>query len=111
MEYKREILYKDDKCELVLITWPPGSQSVPHDHGISQGYIYVVSGKVKQHIYDKTTKKKISVAYNYAGETFSEPQNIIHIMENGSETEEAITIHMYTPPVNMSQYPKDILIC
>lgn len=110
-EYKRKILYKNKNCELVLITWPPSSKSFPHDHGKSQGYIFVVQGSVRQHIYDKKTKKKRSILYNSKGETFLETKDIIHIMENVSNKKVAITLHLYTPPLHMNRYPKDMLIC
>ncbi len=101
--YKREVLYGDQFTEIVLIIWPPGSKTLPHDHGESQGQVLVLSGEVYEKRYGKNSKKKLGQRYYKTRETIDEGPGVIHIMGNNGP-EEASTLHVYQPPLKMNFY-------
>lgn len=103
--YKREVLKRTDEYEIVLITWPPSSKSPAHDHGNSHGWTKVLKGIVCEKSFDKDTKSFIAERLNFVGEEFSEEPDIIHIVSNLSDAEEAQTLHYYAPPLKMNFYP------
>ena len=102
--YKRKVLYANKTVEAIWITWSPGAKSKPHDHGISTGKIWVAKGQIFQKIFDKKTKEMKNLLMYSAGETLEETPDIIHIMGNPSQTEEAETLHVYSPPLKMTDY-------
>lgn len=107
--YKRDIIYKDARVEVVFVTWPKGALSLPHDHGSSSGYIQVVEGKVYHDVFNKKTKKFLRTETFGPGSSFKETPDIIHIMGNSSKTRIAKTIHIYSPPIKMTAYEKATL--
>ena len=103
LSYQREVIYKDKRVERVLITWPVGSKSLPHDHGKSRGRIRVIYGEVYENVFDKKTKKFLWQTFNIAGSFFEETPEIIHVMGNAGP-HEAKTEHEYRPPLKMRNY-------
>ena len=102
--YGRTTLYADDKMEAVLIDWPPGVRSAPHDHGTSHGMIRVLEGMVYCDNFSKKTKKFTSRLVGGKGDMLYETPDIIHIMGNNSKTKRAQALHIYTPPLKMKVY-------
>ena len=102
--YGRTILYADDKAEVILIEWPPGARSAAHDHGTSHGMIRVLEGVVYCDNFSKKAKQFTSHLVGRKGDILFETPDIIHIMGNNSETERALAVHIYTPPLTMKIY-------
>ncbi|MEK7191965.1 MAG: cysteine dioxygenase family protein [Patescibacteria group bacterium] len=103
LRYKRQLLYKDKKVEIVLIFWPSPSKSLPHDHGRSRGTIRVIEGEVYQDVFSKKTKKFLYRSYHAAGSIIKESLSTIHIMGNCG-FRPARTVHTYRPPLKMKNY-------
>jgi predicted metal-dependent enzyme (double-stranded beta helix superfamily) len=101
--YKRKVLYRDKKIEIVLCTWPPGSESKFHDHGKSVGKILVLKGFVFNRAYSKSRKMWLPVVVHTENDTIVETPDIIHTMGNCSD-KEAQTLHWYSPPLKMKIY-------
>ena len=108
--YERKITYKDDLVEVVEITWPVGSRSVAHDHGNSHGLVRVLAGRIFCDTYNKATKQFKERIEASVGEVLLETPDIIHVMGNASESEEARTVHIYTPPLTMTRYEEGDLV-
>lgn len=104
--YKREVLRRTKKIEIALITWPKGSVSRPHDHGESSGITIVLRGSVFEKVFDKKTKMFLRHDIHPANlnASFEESPNRIHIVGNANPDEEAITLHIYMPPLKMKFY-------
>ncbi len=104
LEYKRTVIYRDKDTEVVLIVWPPHSQSPVHDHGKSYGTTIVVKGYIFEESWDKETRKiYIRRSYGPAMELRETPSRIHRI---GNDTDEiAVTMHIYHPPLKMRSYP------
>ena len=102
-EYDRTYIEKNDKYEILKVVWPPESKSKAHDHGKSLGWIFVLSGRIYQDVYEKETKQFLHRTYHGPGEMVRETSNIIHVMGNPTG-EDAVTAHFYTPPLKMKYY-------
>jgi len=97
--YSREIIHLDKEMEIVLITWQPDAESMPHDHGESSGMVSVISGTIVEETFDKVTKKFLASSTLKAGDRTFENKDTIHIMKNPSSGEVAKTLHVYIPPL------------
>ena len=104
--YKRTVLYRDSRVEIVRIVWPPGVESLPHDHGKSYGITKVVAGIIFQDIFSKKTKRFLEHTKHKQNEVLFETPDVIHIMGNPSKKKAAETIHIYSPRLKMAYYKK-----
>lgn len=104
--YKREILFRDKETEIVRIIWPRNSKSRPHDHGESRGITIVLKGSVFELVFDKKTKIFLRHEIHPANlnASFEESPRYIHIIGNARPDMEAVTLHVYTPPLKMKFY-------
>ena len=104
--YCRAVLYADKEMEIVRISWPKGSKSRPHDHGDSRGCTIVLKGSIFEKTFDRKNKMFLRDDIHPAniGETFEESPRYIHIVGNANPDEEAVTLHVYMPPLKMNYY-------
>ncbi len=107
--YRRIVLYRNSRVEVVRIIWPPCIASLPHDHGTSYGIIKVISGAIFQDIFSKKTKRFIEHSRHGKDEILFETPDVIHIMGNPSKKKAAETIHIYSPRLAMTYYKKEDL--
>lgn len=106
--YKREVVYKDDNCEVVLITWEPGATTPIHDHGESIGRVTVLRGVIEERFYDSEDCVWSPWLKRPVGPDLREAPGDIHVMSNRSG-EAAVTLHIYRPPLVMKIYePRDV---
>lgn len=107
LKYNREIIFENKLRQCIKITWPPGHFSLAHDHGASKGFFLVLKGSIFQIAFnpelgagggysEKTIFQEGMIAYEYP--------NIIHVVGNNSIAESAITLHYYSPELQMTYY-------
>jgi predicted metal-dependent enzyme (double-stranded beta helix superfamily) len=99
--YDREILVRDTNgClgyEVVMITWYPGSQTSPHDHGackgiVVQGMVLVLNGTCYE---QRKGPGGIIERKDYSrGESFCLDHSTIHVVGNDSAFP-AVLLHSY----------------
>lgn len=109
--YTRNLIFANDKFELIALCWK-GLQRTPiHDHNGSDGWLRVVQGAVLETIYEwnKTSKKAnlkkiISKEELGPGGTSHVNDDIgVHSICNHSNGE-TITIHLYAPRILKCNY-------
>lgn len=105
--YGRTVLAADAHFELAVITWPAGEASEIHDHGIAGtfGSVLVLQGQVFNHLYTiRDGEPEKGDAHTLAqGQILEIPKGLIHQMGNASEVEVAMSLHLYTPPIQEHQ--------
>ncbi|TSC83213.1 MAG: hypothetical protein G01um101419_123 [Parcubacteria group bacterium Gr01-1014_19] len=102
--YKRIILYHDDQVQVVMIFWPIGSRTRPHDHGDSMGFTILISGGLFEQIFDQKTKELRRLrTFDKPGAEFKETPEMIHVVGQYG-IEEAVSLHIYLPPLKMTYY-------
>lgn len=102
--YTRTVVYRDNVLEIVKIVWGPGTVSPAHDHGNSYGRIWILKGEIYQKVYSKPRKEFLYWMSYSVGEEIQETPDTIHIMGNLSSIAFAETLHVYMPPLQMTEY-------
>lgn len=98
--YSRNVIQMNP-LEVVVLRWPEGASSAIHHHEGFWGYVVVVEGACDNVVYKENEDVLIEsiTARGLPGAVLPETDGVIHALKNPSETEEAITIHFYYPPL------------
>jgi len=101
--YVRTLLYRDERSEMLLLTWLPGQVSPAHDHGVSGCVVRVVCGVATEHMYasaDDAAAERNGVVQNFG------PGSVLHAADDSCHTlgntgsEPLVTLHVYSPPLH-----------
>ena len=104
-KYTRNCLCKREGVyELILMCWEKGQQTLIHDHGSQEGWVYVISGEITEERYSKKSKvmplEKIKHSICKAGSHTYISDNIgLHRLMN-TNSGRSITLHLYTKPIS-----------
>lgn len=109
--YTRNLIERNANFELMTLCWNPGHYTPIHDHQGSEGWLYVVSGKMIEKIFHYNPDKKDADKLKEAGEVMSGPGELSHIndqkgfhsIHNVGE-EQAVTLHFYAPIIEKCLY-------
>ena len=85
-----------DGVELWLLSWLPGQQTAPHDHGGAAGSFTVLTGEIAESY--RYPNGPIRVQRHLAGTSIGFGAGRAHQVSNVS-TEGAATVHAYSPPL------------
>ncbi|KOR80803.1 hypothetical protein AM232_21980 [Bacillus sp. FJAT-21352] len=102
LEYGRNVIYRSENVEVIVIHLPSMDKTLIHDHGLSIGCIFVVAGDFLNVLYK--LEDKVSYPIYDQVEEFSQheilvvKEDTIHMMYNPT-TSPVITFHIYTPPL------------
>lgn len=97
--YGRRVLLSTSNFEVLLMTFSPGRECPPHDHGASEGLMLVCLGVAEHRIYRREAGnlKLVQATRKPAESILEAPVGCIHAMGNGSTTERLVTLHVYWP--------------
>lgn len=110
-KYTRNLIATDNKTfTLMLLCWNKGHKSPIHDHPCDGCWMRCVKGGLKETQYkldgESLTESKITEVK--AGQTtFINDSVALHKIENPSQDEGAITIHLYSPPYKRCRVWRD----
>ncbi|GAA1380116.1 cysteine dioxygenase [Peribacillus frigoritolerans] len=102
LEYGRNVIYRSENVEVIVIHLPSMAKTLIHDHGLSIGCIFVVAGDFLNVLYKLEDKASYPI-YDQV-EVFSQheilvvKEDTIHMMYNPTLSP-VITFHIYTPPL------------
>ncbi|TKH03360.1 hypothetical protein FC682_18345 [Peribacillus simplex] len=102
LEYGRNVIYRSENVEVIVIHLPSMAKTLIHDHGLSIGCIFVVAGNFLNVLYKLEDEASYPI-YDQV-EEFSQneillvKEDTIHMMYNPT-TSPVITFHIYTPPL------------
>jgi cysteine dioxygenase len=103
LEYGRNIIFKNEEIEAIVIYLPPMAKTLIHDHGTSIGCIAVVRGNLLNVVYDHKNNKSSPIYKETQmfsnGDIYHVTGDTIHMMFNPSLTS-VVTFHVYAPPLN-----------
>lgn len=101
--YHRERIVLRDDYEVLVMTWLPGQQSVPHDHGRSICALRVIQGKAEERTYRSTQGGFVEPIFSKtfeAGSTIAGDDAAIHSVHHcGPDNSLLVTVHVYSPPL------------
>ncbi|MEC0272091.1 MULTISPECIES: cysteine dioxygenase [Peribacillus] len=102
LEYGRNVIYRSENVEVIVIHLPSMAKTLIHDHGISIGCIFVVAGDFLNVLYKLEDKASYPIYDQVEEFTQHEilvvKEDTIHMMYNPT-TSPVITFHIYTPPL------------
>lgn len=90
------ILLEDESIKLLLIYWAPGQRSSKHGHPPGGGIIKLLSGTLKETLFDPKAPKKVLGIQTYTPGKMAYIHDSIalHIVENPSNSS-AVSLHVY----------------
>ncbi|CBY34150.1 unnamed protein product [Oikopleura dioica] len=104
--YKRILIEENEKFNLVLMCWPEGSATSIHDHTGSECIMKCLAGKIRETRYKWPVKKRQSLE-KICEEDLKKnevsginDEEGLHLIENPSTAERAISLHLYYPPLS-----------
>lgn len=99
-----DLVFEDHVASLYVLDWPEGDPGTEiHDHGESEGAVYIVRGTVKETFYSGSFQV---VRYWHEGQVLIIPKNYVHKFEDGTRGNESCSLHLYEPPLTHMNYYK-----
>lgn len=98
--YSRNILMMHP-IEVALLHWPPQVESAIHYHEGFYGYVIVLEGELNnfEYIIKNGELREASKMMGLQGGILPEQDGVIHKLVNTSKNKSAITLHIYSPPL------------
>lgn len=103
--YSRNLVYKTEDFECLVLCWLPGQRSPIHDHADSICAVYTVDGTLCADNYRKTANGHIRAAYSEdfkPGSVLSIQTTEIHQVSNLQDSQNLISLHFYLGPLENS---------
>ena len=103
--YARNLVYKCDDFECLVLCWRPGQRSPIHDHANSICTVYTVDGLLSSDNYRKTASGHIRADYSEdfkPGSVLSIQTTEIHQVSNLQDSADLISLHFYLGPLENS---------
>ena len=95
--YNKTVIFKDNKFEIILISWDKNSETKIHSHPSNGCIMRILKGEILEEKYDTKTKEKIGVNKYFEGNTsYIHDDLYYHKIINGSE--KSYSLHIYSPP-------------
>src|SRR6185369_17715906 len=100
--YARNLVYKGEDFECLVLCWQPGQRSPIHDHGDSICAVYTMDGSLSADNYRLTTSGHIRPDYSEdfsPGSILTIQTSEIHQVSNLQDTGSLVSVHFYLAPL------------
>lgn len=100
-KYTRNLIFRNDFVEILVLGWIPEQESLIHDHDGSHGVVRVFEGSICETKFNWDEDRKlcaVSKTEENCGMMTSVGKPDIHHLKNIS-TQNSLTIHIYAPPL------------
>jgi cysteine dioxygenase len=104
-KYARNLVYKCEHFECLVLCWKPGQRSPIHDHANSICTVYTVEGLLSADNYRKMSNGHIRADYSEdfkPGSVLSIQTTEIHQVSNLQDAAPLISLHFYLGPLENS---------
>ncbi len=107
--YARNELAKSPWYQLLVICWRAGQASPIHDHSGSACGVRVVDGIATETQFEETQNgsgivRPVTSKQYDRGSVCVTSDDDIHVITNDDPKQDLITLHVYSPPLNMRYY-------
>jgi len=96
VNYKKNLVYRNDVFEMYVVCWTPYQGTPKHDHSDKGCIFKVLEGNILEYKYFNDGKK-IYYQHNVGSTGYIDNEMGIHIMKNESKTD-CVSFHIYSPP-------------
>src|SRR5215831_17769982 len=100
--YSRNLVYKTDDFECLVLCWKPGQRSPIHDHANSICAVYTLNGLLSADNYKKTVNGYIRADYSEdfkPGNVLTIQTTEIHQVSNLQDSSDLVSLHFYLSPL------------
>lgn len=100
LKYTRNIVYKNNNIEIIIICWYKWQSSKIHDHPNNGCILKVLHGNLEENIYNNTSGNLVKIKTNILNNnnvSYMKGNTHLHNICNNSN-EYAVSIHVYSPP-------------
>ncbi|WP_436411398.1 cysteine dioxygenase [Vibrio coralliilyticus] len=101
--YCRKRLFKNDHCEVLILSWLNGQRSKIHDHLNTACGVRVLHGEATETLFETAANGHIyasqSSHYQQGSVTVSKDNDIHQISNLQADDEPLVTLHVYSPPL------------
>jgi cysteine dioxygenase len=100
--YARNLVYRNNHFEVLVLCWRPGQRSPIHDHGSSICTVYTVDGIMSADNYRKSAGGHIRADYSEdfkPGSVLSIQTSEIHQVSNLQASADLVSLHFYLAPL------------
>ena len=100
--YSRVRVVRNERYELLVLTWLPGQASPAHDHTGSVCVLQVIHGTAVEAEYSVASDGYADIEYETtatAGRVSGGQDAGVHTVRNPSAAEPLVTVHVYAPPL------------
>jgi len=101
--YARNLVFKDNHFEIMVMCWKAGQRSSIHDHAGSLGGIRILQGELTECLFTKAANgmiKSLSSADYAQQHTRVEETSLIHQISNlQTDNASTVSVHIYLPPL------------
>lgn len=102
--YCRKRLFRNEHCEVLVLSWLNGQRSKIHDHLNTSCGVKVLYGEATETLFETAANGQIyasqSTHYPQGSITVSKDNDIHQISNLQAQDEPLITLHIYSPPLN-----------
>jgi len=99
-QYSRNLVFKTENVEIVLMCWLPGQGTIKHGHGQSDAITFIIDGEMSCVTYNKDNSKTSTILSK--GDIELIPVGVEHEVRNNSNSN-LVTLHVYSPPLSMEE--------
>lgn len=100
--YKRNLIYRDNNYEILLLCWNPYSFAKIHDHSQNGCILKLLSGNIIETKYDTSLNIISSNLINPNNISYMSNEIGYHSINNLNKC--AISLHVYSPPNYLSKF-------
>ncbi len=104
-QYARQLVFRSDHVEILVVCWAPGQGSPVHGHGPSDGLMLILEGEMTNTAYCANGQKVTTVWR--PGDIGHTPVASQHEVKN-TTTENVVSLHIYAPPLERQLQGADI---
>jgi len=97
--YKRNLVFRNNRFEILILCWNPTQKSQIHDHPQNGCLVKVLKGQIKEETFAKINNNFESTGINYLGKndiSYQEGECGLHSIENFTDNC-TTTLHIYAP--------------
>ncbi len=95
--YCRKLVHRIRDFDVVLIGWLPGQHSPIHNHPSNGCLVYPIKGTLNEDRFCEELNPKGSANLTVGSYCYIDNGICIHQLGNASDTEKAISLHIYSP--------------
>jgi quercetin dioxygenase-like cupin family protein len=103
--YARNLVFRSDNVEILVVCWKPGQGSPIHGHGPSDGLMIILEGEITNTTYT-ADGRKITTVWS-EGDVGHTPVGAQHEVKNTSDRD-VVSLHIYAPPLQRELQGADL---